>query len=78
MLTISNYWSDPGHASLQEAQKFLASEDNTAHHKAMMFLRSALRDMGEELAGNLLEYNISAMIVAMISMAVVSLKHEQY
>ena len=43
-----------------------------------MFLRSALRDMGEELAGNLLEYNISAMIVAMISMALVSLKHEQY
>ena len=31
-----------------------------------------MRDMGEELAGSLLEYNISAMIAAMLSMAVVS------
>ena len=30
--------------------------------------------MGEELTGNLLEYNVSAMIVAMLSMAVVSEK----
>ena len=64
--------SDPGRASLQEAEKLFASEDTTAHRKAITYLRSSLRDMGEELAGNLLEYNISAMIAAMLSMAVVS------
>jgi energy-converting hydrogenase Eha subunit H len=56
---------------LLEAREILASSSGKERHRANFLLRTSLRQMGDALTGNLLDYDLVKMLLGIVIMAVV-------